>query len=242
MVKSIMLRAIILYEVIIYLISTLVYGGALITSVYTGIWFFQHLPLPVFLLIIPNLIIVFILTLIFEVGFIRLLVPKMKEGFYEAPGSSMFYFWTLNLTLNRLLFFDPIKNIILYSATLRFFTFLALGAKFSYATSVSANTVFTDMQMFSVGKNSVIGAWTMISGHYINKGKLGLGMIVIGENVNIGTHCHIAPNVTIGNNTWVGAECRISPMVYIGSGCSIEPLTIIPPGTRINDGENYPKK
>lgn len=242
MVERGMTIPLILYDILLYILFTLLYGGAVISTYFTGKFLFHVLPLILFLFSTPSLIIVFVVTLILETGIIRLILPKIKTGSYNAPNSKMFYIWTIHLTFNRLLFNHPVKNIILYSVNLRYLTFLALGGKLAYGTSISADVDFVDIPMLKIGAESVIGAGTAMTGHFINKEKITFGKVDIGKNVNIGAFCHIAPNVTIGDGTWIGAECKISPMVHIGSGCVIEPMSIVPPGTRIENGGTFPQK
>ena len=189
-----------------------------------------------------GLIYLFFVTLILELWFLRLVLPKLKTGYYDTPNSKMFYIWTLNFTFSRMLFNDPVRNLILYFASLRFLAINALGGKVSLLSAISANVSLVDIPMLSIGKGGMIGAWSVISGHFMVNGKIGLGKVVIGDNVNIGAHTHIGPNVTIGNNVVIGVGCKISPLVEIGEGCIIEPLSVIPSGTRLEKGETFPLK
>lgn len=235
-----MLLPLILYDIVLFIMATILYGCSFMVTILLAADFYHQLPLWLFFFTIPALVIVFVLTLIFGVFVLRLSTPSMKEGYYNSPGSGGFYIWTFYLALNRMIFLHPIKNIILYSATLRFFALRALGAKVAYASSISADVDLVDLPMVSIGKDSLVGAYTIITGHFINKEKIRLGKVVIGDNVNIGGYCHISPDVEIGDGSWIGTECRIAPMVYIGKNCIIEPMSVIPPGTRIEDGQTYP--
>lgn len=231
----------ILYDILLYLMTTVIYGGAFTLTYYFAEFLFFNTSNSLFLFLLPTVCISFIVFLIFMIFVIRLILPKVKEGHYDSPDSNMFYIWTMHLTLNRLLFIQPIKNIILYSVNLRYLAFKALGGNIAYGCSISADVDFVDISMITIGKSCVIGSNTMMTGHFINKDKITIGRINIGDNVNIGGFCHIAPSVSIGEGSWVGAETKISPLVKIGKNCVIEPTSILQPGTRVTEGKNYPQ-
>ena len=231
--------SLILYDFFILLVAILSYGTGFALSA-GFVHFFAAVPWPFKGAIYVLAVIVFVLGTILAVGILNLLTPPMKEVHFTAPVSQEFYIWIAYLAFNRMIFLLPIKNIVLYSSFLRFLAFRALGARIAYETSISANVEFTDMPMIEVGAGSIIGAYSLLSGHYLNKGNLYLGKIKIGERVNIGGYTRIGPGVEIGNDSWIGADCQIAPMVVIGAGCTIEPMTVIPPGTHIPDGQTYP--
>ncbi len=228
-----------LYDISLFIVSLLVYGSAatLAAAFFSATAF---IPWPWRGFMLPLTVIVFVLGVIGMVAIFNRLLPRMEEGHFPGPISKAFYVWTAYLTINRMIFLMPIKNIVLYSPLLRILAFRALGARLAYGTSISANVEFTDLPLIEVGEGSIIGAWSLLSGHYLNKGNLYLGKIIIGERVNVGGYCRIGPGVTIGNDSWIGADCQIAPMVTIGSGCTIEPLSVIQPGTRIPDGSTWP--
>lgn len=142
-----MILPLILYDILLYLMTTVIYGGAFYLSINFGILLLFNLSNTQFLFALPTVFICFIISLILMIFLVRLCLPKIKEGNYAAPDSKMFYIWTMHLALNRLLFVQPIKNIILYSATLRFLAFKALGGHVAYGTSISADVDFVDLSM-----------------------------------------------------------------------------------------------
>lgn len=228
-----------LFDLYFFLLVSLVYGGAFAVCAQVFL-FLDVVPWPWLGFLLPALGVLFVVTVIVGLGCLNLLLPPLKEGYHKAPLSAHFYLWSLYFSLNRILFLEPLKNMVLYSGILRYLAFKALGAKLAFGTSISANVTFTDLPMIEIGEGSLIGAYSQLTGHYINKGTLFLGKIKIGQRVNIGGYCRIAPAVEIGNDCWIGTDCQIAPMVTIGSGCTIEPMTYIPPGTRIPDGAVYP--
>lgn len=234
-----MRSSLIAYDIFLLIVITAVYGSAAALAAQFLRWL-SFIPWPWLGFALPLAGLVFILGVILAVGLITLLLPKMQEGYYAAPLSKGFYLWIIYLALNRLVFLLPIKNLILYFAVLRYLAFRALGAKLAYATSISADVDFVDLPLIEIGEGCVIGAGSMLTGHYLNKGNLYLGKIKIGNNVNLGGYCRIAPGVEIGDDCWIGADCQIAPMVHIGAGATLEPMTVVPPGTRIAPGETYP--
>ncbi len=229
-----------LYDVLLFLVFFGVYGTA--SAVTAAVWL-QLSPLmswPWLGFLLPVMAVVFMLALIFCVAAFNFILPNMKSGHYTAPASGMFYLWTLYLTLNRVLFFDPIQNLMLYSPLLRFLALRALGAKMAYGSSVSARVALTDVPFIEVGEDCIIGANSLLTGHYLNKGNLFLGHIKIGNRVNVGGYCRMGPGVTIGDDTWIGADCQIAPMVTVGKNCTLEPGSVLPPGTQLADGETFP--
>ncbi len=236
-------KAFILFEALQWVIYTAIYsGGFYVTYKAFEVISANLSGFLTFIALVP-LIYLFLLTIIMEVWLLRIILPaKLEPGYHDAPKSKAFAAWTINFVFNRALYiFDPVKNLILYSLFLRYLSVRALGGKISLFSSLSANVNITDFPMLSIGQGSVIGASCMISGHFINAGKIALGKVEIGKNVNIGAGTHIAPFVKIGDNTEIGAECRIAPLVQIGKNCIIKPMSVLPQGTRLSDGEVFPR-
>ncbi|PIQ28326.1 hypothetical protein COW36_04170 [bacterium (Candidatus Blackallbacteria) CG17_big_fil_post_rev_8_21_14_2_50_48_46] len=228
------------YDLVLLFLFTLTHGFALglvfsfyalLASVLAPLWL--GLLFPCFALIYLGLMLVLVCG-------IRCLLPVLKAGDYLVPKSSGFYLWTLYFSLNRLVWLHPIKNLILYSAGLRWLAFRALGAKIAYSTSISADVDFVDLSLISIGPDSMIGSGSILTGHFMSTDKLHLGPIEIGKNVNIGGNCQIGPNVSIGDGTWIGTGCSFAPLVTVGKNCRIEPLSVLPPGTTLEDGEYWP--
>lgn len=234
--------SLILYDFFLFGLLSFVYGSAFALGAGSFLLLHSILPWPWLGFALPLVGLAFILGLILAVGLLNLLLPSMREGYYAAPLSQGFYLWTVYLSLNRMIFIQPIKNLILYSPALRYLAFRALGAKLAYSSSISADVGFADLPLFEIGEGCVIGAHSALTGHYLNKGNLFLGRVKIGRRVNLGAYCRVGPNVEIGDDTWVGADCTIAPMVTIGAGCTIEPLTTVPPGTQIPAGTSYPSQ
>jgi hypothetical protein len=234
-----MYLSLILYDCFLLWVTVLTYGSACVLA--AASWpLFTLLPWPWRGFALPLLALLAVLALILATALLRQLLPRLREGHFAAPLSPEFYVWTAHLALNRMIFLLPVKNIVLYSALLRWLAFRALGARLAYGTSISANVELTDLPLIEIGPGCVIGARSLLSGHYLNKGNLYLGRIRIGARVNIGGYTRIGPGVEIGDDSWIGADCQIAPMVRIGAGCTVEPMSVLPPGTHLEAGQVWP--
>ncbi|MGE3724415.1 MAG: DapH/DapD/GlmU-related protein [Candidatus Sericytochromatia bacterium] len=230
-----------LYDGVLWLLFSLSHGLALGGALLLGQWLWMHLPLVLLGVLLPSLGLVYLLGLFLVVRLLRLFLPPLESGYHAVPGSTGFYVWTLHFTLNRLIWLHPLKNLILYSATLRWLAFRALGGKVGFSTSISADVDFVDLPLIEIGSDSLIGSGSLLSGHFMSTEKLHLGPIQIGKNVNMGGNCQVGPHVKIGDGTWIGADCSLAPLVTIGQNCRIEPLSVLPPGTELADGETWPQ-
>lgn len=237
-----MRASLIVYELFLMVLSVGVYGSAFVLTAAVALGLGALLPWgwPWWGFLMPVLVVVFIVGVIASVGLLRFVLPAMNAGHFTAPVSPAFYIWTLHLSLNRLIFIEPLHSLILYSSVLRYLALRALGAKLAYGTSISARVSFTDLPFIEIGEGCIVGANSLLTGHYLNKGNLFLGKIVIGERVNVGGYCRIGPGVEIGDDTWIGADCQIAPMVTIGKKCTLEPGSTLAPGTHLPDGATYP--
>lgn len=237
-----MLIPFLVYDAVLLLLFSLTHGLALGGAWLLGHWLSLYLPLVVLGLLLPSLGLVYLAGLLALVRLLRLFLPPLESGYHVVPGSKGFYVWTLHFTLNRLIWLHPIKNLILYSASLRWLAFRALGGKVGFSTSISADVDFVDLPLIEIGTDSLIGSGSLLSGHFMSTEKLHLGPIQIGQAVNIGGNCQIGPHVKIGDGTWIGADCSLAPLVTIGKNCRVEPLSVLPPGTELADGESWPQQ
>jgi acetyltransferase-like isoleucine patch superfamily enzyme len=230
-----------IYDLLLWSLFSLSHGLALSATLVLGQCLWQVLPLWIFGIFLPSFGVFYLLCLMALVRLLGWCLPRLKTGYHDVPGSPGFYIWTLHFSLNRLIWLHPIKNLILYSATLRWLAFRALGAKVAFSTSISADVDFVDLSLIEIGSQSLIGSGSLLSGHFMSTEKLHLGPILIGKEVNIGGGCQIGPHVSIGDGSWIGADCRLAPLVKIGKNCRIEPLSVLLPGTEVLDGETWPE-
>ena len=91
--------------------------------------------------------------------------------------------------------------------------------------TIGRNVVFNtqhvyDLDLISVGDNTVIGANASILGHVGEKGKLVRQPIKIGNNCTVGQYTNIFPGVTIGDN------CHVGAMSLVPKGSTLEANSI----------------
>lgn len=237
-----MWRNFLLFDLVLAALLTGLYGLSLWICVMGMRAAFATLPSALFWLSAPLWVGVFIGLLLIEIWALRLCLPPLKKGHYQVPNSSAFVLWLLYFSLSRSLSLQPIKNIILYFASLRFLSHKALGAKIAFDVSISADVNLGDHSFIEIQSGSLIGAFTAISGHLMTPDKLFLASVKIGQGVNIGAACKIAAGVKIGDHSTIGAECKIAPMVTIGKHCTIDAMSYLPSGTRVPDHGVYPPK
>lgn len=80
-----------------------------------------------------------------------------------------------------------------------------------------------------IGMNSEIGAAATVCSGTIDP-------TVVGDDVKIDNHVHIAHNCVIGNRTMIAACAELSGSVGVGEGCWISPNISVLEGKRIGDG------
>ena len=95
--------------------------------------------------------------------------------------------------------------------------YLALGAKLGDNTYSSG--LITDPMFVTVGRNCILGQWSIVTPHAIENEHLSHLPIVIGDNVTIGASSVVLQGVTIGDHA------------IVASG------SVVPKGTCIKDNE-----
>jgi len=172
-----------------------------------------------------------ILGAIVAVGILGLLLPRLKPGRHEFMKSAVFWSWVLRSLLRRALLLGPMKPLIFTSNVLRFLALRALGAKVAYDSDCSSDVDLLDPALLTVGSKSILGARTLVSGHYVDAGKLVLGEIVIGERTLLAVDVLVAPDVVIG------AGCRVLGRAGIGPGSRIEDGAVIGAATNLEGSQ-----
>lgn len=198
------------YDLLLFGVATALYGGGGWLA-----WRFVggHLP-PV--LNVAVSVVLTTLGAIAATGLITLLLPRLRPGRHEFMKSTVFWSWVLRSLFRRALLLGPMKPVIFTSNVLRFLALRALGAKVAYDSDCSSDVDLLDPALLRVGRKSILGARTLISGHYVDAGKLVLGEIVIGEGTLLAVDVLVAPDNVIGD------RCRILGRAGLGPGCRIE--------------------
>ena len=145
---------------------------------------------------------------------VRLFVKfrPLKEG-YSTMDSTTFMDWKLLIMMSNF-----------GQRALAPFNFFFLGSVFAalYGAKIGKNSAVSvtlaDAFMVEIGDNTIVGAGTLICGNYLEKDKIFISPIKIGNNVTIGMNCVVLPNTTIGDG------------VTLSIGSVVMPGTIIPAG------------
>ena len=146
---------------------------------------------------------IFGLTLILLVGLFRTVLGlRLKEGVYPmfskeamkwAFISSLYLM--INFTFIEFILLTPFANLL----------FRLLGVKLGKNVQFNSKFVF-DATLLEIGDNTVVGGGAIIIGHIVERGKLKLKKVKIGNNVTIGSHSTIMPGCEIGDNAIIGAS------------------------------------
>ena len=145
---------------------------------------------------------VFGLTLILLAGGTRCILRlKLKEGTHNIFSKDAMV-WSfvsslylmINFTFIDFILLTPFANLLLKM----------LGAKIGKNVQINSKYVY-DATLLEIGDNSVIGGGAIIIGHVVERGRLKLKRVIIGNNVTIGSHATVMPGCQIGDNAIIGA-------------------------------------
>lgn len=214
-----------LYDLLLFGVAAALYGG--------GGWLAWHhvgSQLPPVLNVVVSAGLA-ILGAIVVVGLLGLLLPRLRPGRHEFMKSAVFWSWVLRSLLRRALLLGPLKSVIFTSNVLRFLALRALGAKVAYDSDCSSDVDLLDPALLTVGKKSILGARTLVSGHYVDAGKLVLGEIVIGQRTLLAVDVLVAPDVVIGD------RCRILGRAGLGPGSRVEDGAVIGAATNLEGSQ-----
>ena len=226
-----MLVGYLVYDVLFLAAATLFYGGA----AYGGGWVFSalvehrmHWSLALFPAIVAG-----VLTLIGEVFVASSLCPRLAPGRYPMMKGAVFYGWLFRSLFRRILLGFGLQWLIFSSNVLRFLALRALGAKVHFTSSVSNDVALLDPALLVLQPGCMIGARCLVTGHFIEAGKLVLGRVEVGEGALLATDVLCAPGVVIGKRAIVKGAAKLSVGAVIGDGAQIGPDAFIDAGAQI---------
>ncbi|MBS3071752.1 hypothetical protein J4408_02070 [Candidatus Pacearchaeota archaeon] len=99
-----------------------------------------------------------------------------------------------------------------------YFFYRICGAKIAINVNILGIAHIFEPNLINIGRNTTLGNQALITPHIVKKfGKTLLGKIEIGNNVLVGAHSIIWPDVKIGDNS------------IVAENSSVKPGTIIPP-------------
>lgn len=186
-----------------------------------------------------------LLALIAEVGVIHRLLPRVKPGRYTLLKDPMFFIWVSRFILQRALLAPGLGPLLFQFNTLRFLALRALGAQVALGASMSSDADILDPWLLRAEEGATVGTGCLVSGHYIDRGKLVLGEVVLGQGsllaarvvvgpgVVIGrgarvlTHAMIGVDAQIGDGATIGADSRVEALCRVGAGVTLGAATFM---------------
>jgi len=212
-----MALGLLVYDVLYMILCAALYGAALILGGRVGIEAAHVVPWA--LALIAGTIVA-LLALIAEVALLTALLPRLKPGRY-AMMKGTFLVWITRSLLRRVLFLPSLKFVLFSSNVLRFFALRALGARVAFTANVSTDVDLLDPSLLRLGPGATVGARCLLSGHYIEGGKLILGEIAIARGALLAAEVIVGPSVRIGEAAIVKTRAALSMGVSVGDGADV---------------------
>ncbi len=225
-----MIPGLIVYDLLFAMTGALLYGPAayLAFEVWQRIAARTYWPIG----IVPTFV-TFALTLVVEVAILGAFLPRLSPGRYPLMKHPIFFVWLVRSMLRRLLFVPGLKWFLFASNTLRFLSLRALGAHVAFDANMSADVDILDPWLLTVEKGATIGARAMLASHYVERGELVLGPIVVGVRALVGSEVLVGPSVTIGAGATIKPGTSLSVGVSVGQEAQIGPSAFIDAGVQI---------
>jgi UDP-3-O-[3-hydroxymyristoyl] glucosamine N-acyltransferase len=220
------------YDLLFFALAAATYGGALRAGfeVFTRLSGWVGAPFAVVPAFVATL-----LALIAEVGVLTFLCPRLKEGQYPLMKGSVFYAWMVRSMLRRLLMAPGVKWAIFTSNVLRFLALNAMGGRVAFTASMSSDVDLLDPALLEVGPKAVLGAKTFISGHYVDRGKLVLAPVRIGEGALLAAEVSVAPGVTVGRKAIIKPRAALGPSARVGDEAQIGGEALLDIAAQVGD-------
>ncbi|MCB9617168.1 MAG: hypothetical protein H6721_02550 [Sandaracinus sp.] len=215
-----MALALVASDVVFLLLCVALYGGA----AWVSAWVTAPLSSP--WLVWPVAALVFPTVLTFGVALLHLPLPRLRPGRYDLMKGPMFWSWMIRALLRRALLPAPLKPLFFSFATFRFLTLRALGAKVAFGANMSTDVDLLDPALLVVETGATLGARSLVSGHFVDGGKLVLGEVRIEQGALL------AVDVLVGPDSVIGAKARLLGGVKLGPCCQIGAKAVLEPGVR----------
>jgi len=177
-------------------------------------------------------------------GFITLclmgfILPKPKPGAHSMDSKDA-TFWFINFQFSRIWGYPPIKHFIFSIGILRTIFLRCCGAKVSLAHAFSSYAHLHDPYFLTIKKGSTVGMHASLVSHFINKGKLVLGPISIGENSLVGAWSKVGPSCEIGDEAFISAEVNICPGATVPNNFKVGRASEITRKDKLEAGGSVP--
>jgi len=153
------------------------------------------------------------LLIVTRIIFFRNIAPGEISG-----ASKEGQIWTLASILPWLAYTSPFRHSIAGFSWIGPWFFRGMGARMPSSTFIGQDTLIRDPWFLEMGENVSTGSGVMIVGHINQGSKFLLGRITIGNNVLIGIHSIVFPEVRIGNNVVIAAGSVVRRGTVIADG------------------------
>lgn len=157
-----------------------------------------------------------VLMYIYALTVYRLFLQFMPLQLGELPpGSRAEFAAQVNLLFYLIIFNSLIRTHFLPVPIMRL-VYLALGAKLGRDTYSAG--VLLDPPLTHIGNNCIVGHDALIFAHVIEGDRFELFTVRIGNDVTIGAHAVVMPDVEIGNEAIVSVGAVVTKGTRIGAG------------------------
>jgi len=143
-----------------------------------------------------------------------LAIAPLREG-EIAEGSQQEFVYHVYLLFYLMLFYPVMRCNLLPLPLLRLL-YIALGARMG-ENSYTAG-VINDPGFVTIGRNTLVGATTLLVPHVIEGARLAHYPIRIGDDVTVGAHAVVLSGVTIGDGAIVATGAVVTKGTQIAAG------------------------
>ena len=145
--------------------------------------------------------------------------------------------WSFHFLLHKVAGNPALKWFLFGSYIGRWALLRALGARLPLQVQASSDAWVMDCGLVQLGEGSLLGARVLLCAHGIEHGKLRLGPIVIGDDVQLLEGTLLGPDVRIGAGSTLQPEVKAGYGVTIGTNVKIGAQAVLQgPGIVIGDG------
>lgn len=231
-----MAAGLLVYDLLFVAVASALYGGAaaLAAEVHRRLspvigWSFALFPS----------FLVGLTALVVAVGVLSALCPRPRPGTHAMMKSASFWGWLLRSLLRRVLFAPGLRWFLFSSNVLRFLALRALGARVAFTANMSTDVDLLDPWLLEVEPGATIGARSLLSGHFVEGGKLVLGEIKVERGALLAAEVLVGPDVVVGagavvkSRTALAVGVRVGARATVGGACNVERDVVIGERARI---------
>lgn len=180
----------------------------------------QSIPILLIVILAPLFMILLLILIIF---FIRITLPKLREGIFLVGFNRDYIAWQMHMNLGRSIKISGLSTLINSFNFFKVLSYKALGMKISWRFISSLYTQVVDYSLVEIDEGTILTDEVQLSAHTMIRNKLWLKKIKIGKNVYVGTKSFIGLGTTINNNCIIGSHNKTFNDV-IAEGTQLAPF------------------